>query len=64
MRSRNPPHSQLTNLYGYAKCKKDWKKQGTAYMVQAARDNPEMAMQAVTTLGTAAASSQQTGNSM
>ncbi|KAJ9457681.1 putative Golgi apparatus membrane protein-like protein 1 [Diplonema papillatum] len=36
-----------TNAYGYAKCKKGWKKQAAAYAMRAAAENPEMAVAAV-----------------
>eukprot|EP01061_Rhynchopus_euleeides_P021051 TRINITY_DN34237_c0_g1_i1.p1 TRINITY_DN34237_c0_g1~~TRINITY_DN34237_c0_g1_i1.p1 ORF type:complete len:211 (+),score=84.20 TRINITY_DN34237_c0_g1_i1:143-775(+) len=43
------------NLYGYAKCKKDWKKQGANFMVKQAQENPELAMQAMTTIASSGA---------
>eukprot|EP01065_Artemidia_motanka_P025621 TRINITY_DN305_c3_g1_i1.p2 TRINITY_DN305_c3_g1~~TRINITY_DN305_c3_g1_i1.p2 ORF type:complete len:239 (+),score=88.89 TRINITY_DN305_c3_g1_i1:89-805(+) len=48
------------NAYGYTKCNKDYKKQATAYVTQAALANPELAVQAATmAVGAVSAQAQQ-----
>ena len=53
----------MANLYGYAKCKKDWKKTGAQFAMQQAQENPELAMKAMTTVATSGAAGAATSSS-